>query len=57
MKIFPEHKEKKIASAMMIRQKSDYDDFYLASKKDAKEQVEVADAILNLADMYLDGRI
>ena len=37
-----------------VRQLSDYDDFYIASKKVAEEQVQVAEDILNLVEQYLN---
>ena len=43
---FPGDFSKKITSAMVDRQKSDYDDFYIASKSDAERQVAVAEEIL-----------
>ena len=51
---FPSDISKKIANAMNIRQLSDYDDFYIASKKVAGEQVQVAEDILNLVEQYLN---
>ncbi len=49
---FPGNISKKIANAMNIRQLSDYDDFYVASKKVAEEQVQVAEEILGLVERY-----
>lgn len=37
-----------------LREKSDYDDFYVASKDQAKSQVETAELILNSIWVYLD---
>ena len=48
---------KKIASAMNIRQKSDYDDFYIASKSEAERQVKVAEEILNDVNVYIKNKI
>ncbi|SFG25571.1 HEPN domain-containing protein [Oribacterium sp. WCC10] len=47
---FPSDISKKIANAMNIRQLSYYDDFYIASKKVAEEQVRVAEKILGLVE-------
>ncbi|WP_278308806.1 HEPN domain-containing protein [Oribacterium sp. KHPX15] len=47
---------KKIANAMNVRQLSDYDDFYVASKKEAEEQVQVAEEILGLVEKYLNKK-
>ncbi len=53
---FPSDISKKIANAMNIRQLSDYDDFYVASKKVAEEQVRVAEEILGLVEEYLNKK-
>ncbi len=53
---FPSDVSKKIASAMNIRQKSDYDDFYVASKREAEHQVEVAEEIVGLVEKYLQRK-
>lgn len=34
------------------RHASDYDDFYIASKEEAKQQISVADEFLVLAEKY-----
>ena len=41
---------------MNVRQLSDYDDFYVASKKVAEEQVQVAEEILGLVEEYLNKK-
>ena len=50
---FPKKISKMITSAMEIRQKSDYDDFYIISRQDAGKQVENADYIVGLVEDYL----
>lgn len=50
---FPSDVSKKIASAMIVRQASDYDDFFIATKKEAEKQVEVANEIVSLVENYL----
>lgn len=50
---FPSDVSKKIASAMNVRQASDYDDFFIATKKEAEKQVEVANEIVSLVENYL----
>ena len=50
---FPSDVSKKIASAMNVRQASDYDDFFIATKKEAEKQVEVANEIVSLVEKYL----
>ena len=43
---------RKIGQAEEIRHASDYDDFYIASKEEAKQQISVADEFLVLAEKY-----
>ena len=50
---FPRAISSQIASAMSMRQKSDYDDFYIASKKDATEQTETAEYIIKLISEFI----
>ncbi len=54
---FPKDISKMIANAMNFRQKSDYEDFYIISKDDAKEQVANAGYVLELIEKYLSERI
>ena len=44
----------KAAMAEHIRNISDYDDFYIASKDETKEQVENAEYLLNKIEEYLE---
>ena len=41
--IFPRAMGRKIAGVEEIRHASDYDDFYIATREEAKEQIEVAE--------------
>ncbi len=54
---FPPDVSKKIAAAMNVRQASDYDDFFIASKKEAEKQVDVANEIVALVESFLYKRI
>ena len=45
----------KIARAEQIRNASDYDDFYVASKEETRQQVENAGYIVKKIDAYIDG--
>ncbi len=54
---FPSDVSKKIAAAMNVRQASDYDDFFIASKKEAEKQVGVANEIVALVESYLNEKI
>ena len=51
--IFPRNIGRKISRLEIIRHKSDYDTFYIASKDDAAEQIEVAEEVVDLAKNYL----
>lgn len=44
----------RLATLKQLREKSDYDDFYIASKEKATEQVETATLILEDVKKYLD---
>ena len=46
----------KIARAEQIRNASDYDDFYVASKEEARKQVQDADYIVSKIDAYLSAK-
>ena len=43
----------KVARAEQIRNASDYDDFYVTSKAEARQQVENADYIVSKIDTYI----
>ena len=51
--IFPREIGRKISRLEVIRHKSDYDTFYIASKEDALEQIGVAKEIIELVKNYL----
>ena len=51
--IFPRNIGRKISRLEIIRHKSDYDTFYIASRDDAAEQIEVAEEVVDLAKNYL----
>ncbi|MDO4308575.1 MAG: HEPN domain-containing protein [Eubacteriales bacterium] len=46
-----------IANAEQIRNASDYDDFYIASKAEAKQQVENAEYLVKKIKKYLADKI
>ena len=52
--IFPRDIGRKISRLEIIRHKSDYDTFYIASKDDATEQIEVAEEVVKLVKKYLE---
>jgi len=51
---FPNDLYKLIYSAFNIRQASDYEDFYIVSKEQVKEQIDNAKYILKLAKEYIE---
>lgn len=51
--IFDKHLSAIIKNSSFLREKSDYDDFFIASKKDAVEQIENAKIFLNSVEEYL----
>ncbi len=51
--IFTQDDYQKVAKADQIRNASDYDDFYIASKKEASEQIEDAEDIIKKVEQYL----
>ena len=46
---------KRIANAQRIRNVSDYDDFYIADKKECQQQVEMATEFLNEARIFMEA--
>lgn len=55
--IFPRNMGRKIAEAAEIRHASDYDDFYVATKAKAEEQIATAMELLELVQKYCDDRL
>ena len=47
---------RKIARLQQKREKSDYDDFYIASKEEAEEQIGNAKSIIAAIQDYLVGK-
>lgn len=52
MGIFPGTLGRRIAEAEEIRHASDYDDFYIATKEEAEEQIMTADELIRLIEIY-----
>lgn len=46
-----------IGKAFVIRNDSDYEDFYMVSREDARQQIENAAEFLDAVQVYLDGRL
>jgi len=55
-KIFDVKYSKYLQAAFQIRNICDYDDFYIASKKDAEEQIERAKEFLAVVKEYLETK-
>lgn len=52
--LFPKELGKRLGKAQQKRERSDYDDFYVASEDEAMEQVETARMAIMLIKKYLD---
>ena len=50
---FPSEWSKKITKAQLIRNASDYEDFYIVSIEDTKMQIETAEEVVTLIEKYL----
>lgn len=46
-----------VGKAFIIRNNSDYEDFYLVSREDTQQQIEDAAVFIEIVRDYLDGRI
>ena len=53
--IFPTEKKKMIGSAFTIRNASDYDDMFIASRDDTEEQIANAEYIYKLLRTYISN--
>ena len=51
--MFPKEISRKISRAQEVRHASDYDDFYIVSIEDAKEQLETAKEVVAMVEQYL----
>ena len=52
--IFEREIGRRLSTLKQLREKSDYDDFYIASKEKAEEQLETAKVILKSVEGYLN---
>ena len=50
--VFPREIGRKLGTLQRVREKSDYDDFYIASKEESERQISVADEFIILAEKY-----
>ena len=51
--IFSREIGRKLGTLQKVREKSDYDDFYIASKEKAEEQYETAELVIDVVREYL----
>ena len=54
--VFDKEFSKLIDSAFRLREKADYEDFYIVAIEDAQKQIEKAETIINLVEDYLQSR-
>ena len=54
--MFPSEIGRKIARIEVIRHKSDYDDFYIASRDEAEQQILIAEQVYELVKAYIFAR-
>ena len=54
--IFPTEISKMIGSAFTIRNASDYDDMFIASKNDTKEQIDNAEYVYKMIKEYINHK-
>ena len=47
---------KKIVESEEIRHASDYDDFYIATREEAEEQIETAKELVSCVEEYVQAR-
>ena len=55
--VFPRMIGRNIGILKQIREDSDYDDFYLATKSEALEQIETAENLIAMIDVYCKQRM
>ena len=53
--IFPRDIGRSIVEAEEIRHASDYDDFYIANKDEAKDLIETAEELIDLVERYINN--
>ena len=54
--VFPREVGKRLGRIKMIREESDYSDFFIASEEDAIKQYETAEYIMSSVEVYLKKR-
>ena len=51
--VFPREMGRKLGTLQRLREKSDYDDFYIASREKAEEQFQTAELVISSVKKYL----
>ncbi len=54
--IFPKELGKRLGRIKMVREESDYSDFFVASLEEAQKQYETAGYIVNFVEIYLKNQ-
>ena len=54
--IFPRTIGRKISMLALIREQSDYNDFYIASSAESQQQVEIAEELIQLIAEYFKNK-
>ena len=52
--VFPREIGRKLGTLQRVREKSDYDDFYIASREKAEEQFQTAELVIGEVKKYLE---
>ena len=55
--IFPRSIGSKISTLSIIREQSDYNDFYVASKNECEQQLQTAEELISLSEKYLEEKL
>ena len=55
--IFSKELGKKVSTARLFREKSDYVDFYIVTKEECEEQIKTAEELINLVEKYINQKI
>ena len=55
--VFPREIGRKLGTLQRVREKSDYDDFYIASKEKTNEQFQTAELVISVVKKYLEKKI
>lgn len=54
---FPKGFASRISEAEIVRQRSDYDDFYIASKEKTQSQIDTATELIELIKEYVNAKL